>query len=148
MPKDPGHTALAQAISGISATLSLLTQRLIALENKIETSTPPPAAPDNLKEIIHEAILHHENRSQMVVSGMPEGVDESSYVRNIFKRIGVEDCDITEVYRIGTLRDDDDEEGSTPSDRPPHARLINVKFARSAERDCVLTAAKHLKGHT
>lgn len=147
-PNDPGYAALAQAISGINATLNLLTERLTALEDKIETPAPPPTAPDNLKEMIHEAIQQQENRSQMVVTGMPEGADEASYMRNVFKRIGAEDCDITEIYRMGELRDDDDEEDCTSSDHPPRPRFVKVKFTRSAKRDRVLVCAKKLKDDT
>lgn len=115
-----------------------------------------PVPPVDLEAIVKEEILKHENRSQVVVCGVPEGGDDASYVNRLLKHLAVEGGEVTEVYRLGQRQpdlspDQADPSSDSPSYRRPdrqRSRLLKVRLTRAAQRDRVLASASRLKDDT
>lgn len=146
--------ALAQAINGINATLKEFGNRLASLEARVNSAPPPPTNETDLNELMQEAIMQHENRSQLVIKGVPESVDATAYAISLFDHLEIDDYQIVEAYRMGKQQNDDstdeenDEEG-TPADKPAkQPRLVKVRLARAQQRDRVLSSARKLKDST
>lgn len=146
-PGDNNNTAIAQAINGLNATIKMLSDRLAAVEEKVN-ATPPPPQPtetEDVKALVNEAILQHENRSQVVVCNVPEGGDDHAYVHDLFDHLGVRDYNTVEIYRMGVQRSGGSDEGSSPKTASSSPRLLKVRLARSSQRDQVLESAKKLR---
>lgn len=152
-------SALAQIRSDIKSEISILSNRLDAVEHenaelraKVDSLSHQPVASEDaieLREQVQQLQLELNDRDQaslqndVELTHIPESVGESvgHVVLAVARKLGValEERDVVSAGRVGAPR-------RVEADQPPRPRPIVVRFTRRALRDEIINSARVRRG--
>lgn len=134
-PADNTNERLALAIERLNVTLTAIENRVTGIENRIESLSTAIPTRVQVVNLIEETVEQRENRSQLVVVGVPEtDTDDDDYLSGLLTTIGAANCPPAEIFRMGQA-----------SNERRSPRPIKMRFSRRWQRDQVLEKAKSLK---